>query len=71
MISGWKLNKEKLISADVWGTELKKRLRKVQVKVQPSFIMIYNQMVREEGVDEDVIEESMTENDWKQAMSII
>jgi hypothetical protein len=71
MISGWNLNKEKLISADVWGTELKKRLRKVQVKVQPSFIMIYNQMVREEGVDEDVIEESMTENDWKQAMSII
>ena len=62
---------EELTSAEVWETELEERLSKVQEKVKPSLMKFSSQLEREEGVDEDVIEETMADNVWEKILSVL
>ena len=62
---------EELTSAEVWETELEVRLKRVEDKVQPPLMKFFSQVEREEGVEQQVVEESMEGEDWKEVVKIV
>ena len=62
---------EELTSAEVWETELEVRLKRVEDKVQPPLMKFCSQVEREEGVEQQVMEESMEGEDWNEVVKIV
>ena len=62
---------EELTSAEVWEGELEQRLKRVEDKVQPPVMKFCCQVTREKGVEQQVIEESMEGEDWKEVVKIM
>ena len=61
---------EELISAEVWERELEERLKRMEEKVMPPLMKFCNQLEREEGVEKEVIEESLVGDDWKKVVAV-
>ena len=61
---------EELISAEVWERELEERLKRMEEKVMPQLMKFCNQLEREEGVEKEVIEESLVGDDWKKVVAV-
>ena len=62
---------EELTSAEVWETELQERLNKLEEKIKPSLMKFCNQLEKEGTVDEDIIEETVVENNWGKVMTVL
>ena len=62
---------EELTSAEVWEAELRERLKKLEEKVKPSLMKFCNQLEMRGSVEEDVIEESIMENDAGQVFTVL
>ena len=62
---------EELTNAEVWETELEERLRRVEDKVQLPLMKFCSQVEREEGVEQEVIEESMVGGNWEKVVGLL
>ena len=62
---------EELTSAEVWERELEVRLRKIEEKVRPPLMKFCDQLEKEEGVEQEVVEESLVSNDWEKVVGFI
>ena len=65
------LDSSLVVTSRVISTELQERLNKLEEKIKPSLMKFRNQLEKEGTVDEDIIEETVVENNWGKVMTVL